>query len=165
MATQIQAYKTSNGILFENESDALKYETFLVEKKLNFVNLIAEINELLINQNVKHRDTQEILQVTEINSASQFINKCMVDTSFINCSGLTKVIYNIFENHNKCVISKIVFEEESILIINFQSTPNIFLSSLISNFKTVSSRLIRKKFHIDEYFWEQKYYLHSNSAF
>ena len=78
---------------------------------------------------------------------------------------LTKVIYNIFENHNKCVISKIVFEEESILIINFQSTPNIFLSSLISNFKTVSSRLIRKKFHIDEYFWEQKYYLHSNSAF
>ena len=46
---------------------------------------------------------------------------------------LTKVIYNIFENHNKCVISKIVFEEESILIINFQSTPNIFLSSLISS--------------------------------
>lgn len=78
---------------------------------------------------------------------------------------LTKVIYNIFENHNKCVISKIVFEEESILIINFQSTPNIFLSSLISNFKTVSSRRIRKKFHMDEYFWEQKYYLHSNSAF
>jgi hypothetical protein len=38
---------------------------------------------------------------------------------------LTKVIYNIFENHNKCVISKIVFEEESILIINCQS-PNIF---------------------------------------
>lgn len=65
---------------------------------------------------------------------------------------LTKVIYNIFENHNKCVISKIVFEEESILIINFQSTPNIFLSSLISNFKTVSSRRIRKKFHMDEYF-------------
>lgn len=94
MATQIQAYKTSNGILFENKSDALNYETFLVEKNLNFVNLIAEINELLINQNVKHRDTQEILQVTEINSASQFINKCMVDTSFINCSGLTKVIYN-----------------------------------------------------------------------
>ena len=78
---------------------------------------------------------------------------------------LTKVIYNIFENHNKCVISKIVFDEESILIINFQSTPNIFLSSLISNFKTVSSRRIRKKFHMDEYFWEQKYYLHSNSAF
>lgn len=59
---------------------------------------------------------------------------------------LTKVIYNIFENHNKCVISKIVFEEESILIINFQSTPNIFLSSLISNFKTVSSRRIERSF-------------------
>ena len=78
---------------------------------------------------------------------------------------LTKVIYNIFENHNKCVISKIVFEEESILIINFQSTPNIFLSSLISNLKTVSSRPIRKKIHMDEYFCDQKYYLHSNSAF
>ncbi len=78
---------------------------------------------------------------------------------------LNKVIYNIFENHNKCIVSKIVFVEESILIINFQSTPNIFLSNLISNFKTVSSRLIRKKFNIDEYFWEQKYYLHSNSAF
>ena len=78
---------------------------------------------------------------------------------------LNKVIYNIFENHNKCIVSKIVFVEESILIINFQSTPNIFLSSLISNFKTVSSRRIRKKFHMDEYFWEQKYYLHSNSSF
>lgn len=78
---------------------------------------------------------------------------------------LNKVIYNIFENHNKCIVSKIVFVEESILIINFQSTPNIFLSNLISNFKTVSSRLIRKKFNIDEYIWEQKYYLHSNSAF
>ena len=78
---------------------------------------------------------------------------------------LNKIIYNIFENHNKCIVSKIVFVEESILIINFQSTPNIFLSNLISNFKTVSSRLIRKKFNIDEYFWEQKYYLHSNSAF
>lgn len=78
---------------------------------------------------------------------------------------LNKVIYNIFENHNKCIVSKIVFVEESILIINFQSTPNIFLSNLISNFKTVSSRLIRKKFNIYEYFWEQKYYLHSNSAF
>ena len=78
---------------------------------------------------------------------------------------LNKVIYNIFENHNKCIVSKIVFVEESILIINLQSTPNIFLSNLISNFKTVSSRLIRKKFNIDEYIWEQKYYLHSNSAF
>lgn len=78
---------------------------------------------------------------------------------------LNKIIYNIFENHNKCIVSKIVFVEESILIINFQSTPNIFLSNLISNFKTVSSRLIRKKFNIDEYIWEQKYYLHSNSAF
>ena len=45
---------------------------------------------------------------------------------------LNKIIYNIFENHNKCVISKIVFEEESILIINFQSTPNIFLSESVN---------------------------------
>ncbi|MEV9617073.1 transposase [Aliarcobacter butzleri] len=77
---------------------------------------------------------------------------------------LLKIIYNIFENHNNCVVNDVNFTDESTLIISFESTPNIQLSSLVNNFKTVSSRLIRKKFNLDKNFWEQKYYLHTNNV-
>lgn len=77
---------------------------------------------------------------------------------------LTKIIYNIFENCNNCVVTSINIKDESTLVISFESTPNILLSNLINNFKTVSSRLIRKKFNLDSKFWEQKYYLHTNSV-
>lgn len=77
---------------------------------------------------------------------------------------LIKIVYNIFENHNNCVVNRVNFKDESTLIISFEATPNIQLSSLVNNFKTVSSRLVRKKFNLDKNFWEQKYYLHTNNV-
>lgn len=77
---------------------------------------------------------------------------------------LIKIVYNIFENHNNCVVNSVNFKDESTLIISFEATPNIQLSSLVNNFKTVSSRLVRKKFNLDKKFWEQKYYLHTNNV-
>ncbi|MCG3654591.1 MULTISPECIES: transposase [Arcobacteraceae] len=77
---------------------------------------------------------------------------------------LTKIIYNIFENYNSCVVRNIHIKDNSTLIISFESTPNILLSRLINNFKTVSSRLIRRKFNLYNNFWEQKYYLYTNSV-
>lgn len=59
-------------------------------------------------------------------------------------------------------IIEINFEDDHIHIL-FESMPQVQLSKLINNFKSVSSRLIRKEYkeHMDKYYW--KPYFWSNS--
>ena len=58
---------------------------------------------------------------------------------------LKEIAYNIFENKWNCKILEIETEKDHIHIA-FEANPQTQLSKLINNFKTVSSRLIRKEF-------------------
>ncbi len=58
---------------------------------------------------------------------------------------LKTIAHDIFENRWKCKIIEIESEPDHIHIA-FESQPQVNLSRLIGNFKTVSSRLIRKEF-------------------
>jgi len=76
---------------------------------------------------------------------------------------LKEIAYNIFENRWKCKIIKIESEADH-LHIAFEALPQIQLSKLVNNFKTVSSRLIRKEFkeylkpfYWKPYFWSPSY--------
>lgn len=75
---------------------------------------------------------------------------------------LIEIAKNIFEEKWKSKIIEINFEDDHIHIL-FESMPQVQLSKLINNFKSVSSRLIRKEYkeHIDKYYW--KPYFWSNS--
>lgn len=68
---------------------------------------------------------------------------------------LKEIAFDIFENRWKLKIIEIESELEH-LHIAFESNPQTQLSKLVNNFKTVSSRLIRKEFkeHIDKYYWK-----------
>lgn len=94
MATQITAYKASNGKIFEIESEVDDYEIFLVEKNAKWKNVVAEVNEFLDNQRVRHRDDGRILQIKSIYSEGQSANLCVVDTTFINCIGMTQFVFS-----------------------------------------------------------------------
>jgi len=68
---------------------------------------------------------------------------------------LKEIAYNIFEEKWNLKILEIESELDH-LHIAFESNPQTQLSKLINNFKTVSSRLIRKEFksHVDKYYWK-----------
>ena len=68
---------------------------------------------------------------------------------------LKRIAYDIFEKSWNCEIIEIESEADH-LHIAFEAQPQIQLSKLINNFKTVSSRLIRKEFkeHIEKYYWK-----------
>ena len=57
---------------------------------------------------------------------------------------LIAISKNIFENNYNCKIIEINTDKDHIHIL-FSASPQIQLSKLINSFKTVSSRLIRKK--------------------
>ncbi len=76
---------------------------------------------------------------------------------------LKEIAYNIFEDRWKCKIIEIESESEHIHIA-FDAPPQAQLSKLVNNFKTVSSRLIRKEFktNVNKYyskpcFWSSSY--------
>lgn len=78
---------------------------------------------------------------------------------------LKEIAHNIFENRWKCEIVEIKSEADH-LHIAFEAMPQIQLSKLVNNFKTVSSRLVRKEFaeHLKPYyrkpfFWSPSYCL------
>lgn len=75
---------------------------------------------------------------------------------------LKNISENIFKEKWNCEIIQINGEEDHIHIL-FEAPPQVQLSKLINNFKTVSSRLIRKnhKEQVDKYYW--KPYFWSNS--
>lgn len=68
---------------------------------------------------------------------------------------LKEVAYSIFEDSWKCEIIEIESEVDH-LHIAFEAYPQIQLSKLINNFKTVSSRYIRKEFaeYLKPFYWK-----------
>ena len=78
---------------------------------------------------------------------------------------LIELSKQIIEEYWKCKISAINTDKDHIHII-FEAKPQIQLSKLINNFKTVTSRRIRKEF-ADElkpfywkpYFWSDNYFI------
>ena len=68
---------------------------------------------------------------------------------------LKEIAYNIFEKSWNCEIIEIESETDYLHIV-FEAYPQIQLSKLVNNFKTVSSRLIRKEFkeHVGKYYWK-----------
>lgn len=75
---------------------------------------------------------------------------------------LVEISNNIFKEKWDCEILQINGEEDHLHIL-FEAPPQVQLSKLINNFKTVSSRLIRKnhKEQVEKYYW--KPYFWSNS--
>jgi putative transposase len=68
---------------------------------------------------------------------------------------LKEIAYSIFEESWKCEIIEIEYESDH-LHIAFEASPQIQLSKLINNFKTVSSRYIRKEFseYLRPFYWK-----------
>ena len=63
---------------------------------------------------------------------------------------------------------KIEIKDKKSVEINFQAPPQVQLSILVNNLKTVSSRLIRKEFkeYLDDcgmtkHLWDMKYYIYT----
>lgn len=75
---------------------------------------------------------------------------------------LKEISNRLFEESWDCRIIELNGEADHVHIL-FEAPPQVQLSKLINNFKTVTSRLIRKEFkeHIDKYYW--KPYFWSNS--
>jgi len=75
---------------------------------------------------------------------------------------LIKISSRIFEDNWGCNILEVNGESDHIHIL-FEAPPQVQLSKLINNFKTVSSRLIRRDFkdHIDKFYWEPKFWSNS----
>lgn len=68
---------------------------------------------------------------------------------------LIEISYSIIENDWESKIISINTEEDHIHIL-FESSPQTQLSKLINNYKTVTSRLIRKEFskQLEQYYWK-----------
>lgn len=77
---------------------------------------------------------------------------------------LLELSRDIIEGHWKCAITSINTDADHIHIM-FEAPPQVQLSKLINNYKTVTSRMLRKEFEEDlkSYYW--KPYFWSNSYF
>ena len=77
---------------------------------------------------------------------------------------LIQIAYNIFKQKWNCDIIQINTDQDHVHIL-FEAPPQVQLSKLINNFKTVSSRLLRKHHadYLSSYFW--KPYFWSDSYF
>ena len=74
-------------------------------------------------------------------------------------SRLDEICKDILGNSWNCDILEFNGEDDHIHVL-FEDPPQVQLSKLVNNFKTVSSRLIRKEFkeHIDNYFYNKPYF-------
>ncbi|WP_368262814.1 IS200/IS605 family transposase [Clostridium disporicum] len=91
------------------------------------------------------------------------INKAILNS-------LIEISKNIFEEKWGCEIIEINGEQDHLHLL-FEAPPQVQLSSLINNYKTVSSRLIRKaykeeieKYYWKPYFWSRSYLLLSSGG-
>ena len=77
---------------------------------------------------------------------------------------LIEISYSIIESDWKSKIISINTDEDYIHIL-FETSPQTQLSKLINNYKTVTSRLIRKEFskQLEQYYW--KTYFWSDTYF
>ena len=82
---------------------------------------------------------------------------------------LKDIATNVFETNWKCDILEFNTDLDHVHIL-FEAPPQVQLSKLINNFKTVSSRLLRKQFpdflsnyNWKPYFWSDTYFISSVS--
>ena len=75
---------------------------------------------------------------------------------------LETISKNIFNEKWNCNIVEFNGESNHIHIL-FEAPPQVQLSKLINNFKTVSSRLVRKnhKAHVDKFYWKPFFWSNS----
>lgn len=80
---------------------------------------------------------------------------------------LKNIIFENLKSH-KCLEIKIEVKENKSVEISFQAPPQIQLSVLVNNLKTVSSRLIRKEFKeyledcgMTKHLWDLKYRIYT----
>lgn len=78
---------------------------------------------------------------------------------------LLNISHEIIEEKWKCKISAINTDEDHIHIM-FEAPPQVQLSKLVNNYKTVTSRLLRKefadilqKYYWKPYFWSDSYFI------
>lgn len=84
---------------------------------------------------------------------------------------LTELSYKIIEERCKCTILSFEIKDNSVHIL-FEASPQVQLSKLINNYKTITSRLLRKEFRdrLNESgdvssFWEQSYLIITDSRY
>lgn len=77
---------------------------------------------------------------------------------------LIEITHNLFTNDWDCVVSAVNTDKDHIHIL-FEAKPQTQLSKLVNNYKTVTSRLLRKEFtnELKSYYW--KPYFWSDSYF
>lgn len=82
---------------------------------------------------------------------------------------LIELSYRVLEEHWGCVINEINSDKDHLHIL-FEAPPQVQLSKLVNNYKTVTSRLIRKEFsefltgfYWKPYFWSRAYFIGSVS--
>lgn len=77
---------------------------------------------------------------------------------------LLELSFNVIEDYWKCRILEISTDKAHIHIL-FESKPQVQLSKLVNNYKTVTSRILRKEFadELSPYYW--KPYFWSDSYF
>ena len=82
---------------------------------------------------------------------------------------LIEITKRLFEENWNCEIISINCDEDHIHIL-FSAPPQVRLSELVNNFKTVTSRLLRKEFtaelspyFLKDVFWSRSYYIGSVS--
>lgn len=75
---------------------------------------------------------------------------------------LKEISCNIFETSWDCSVLEVNGESDHLHVL-FEAPPQVQLSKLINNFKTVSSRLIRKEFkeHVGKFYWEPGFWSNS----
>ena len=78
---------------------------------------------------------------------------------------LLELSHNILEKDWKCMVSAINTDKDHIHIM-FEAPPQVQLSKLVNNYKTVTSRLLRKefaeklsKYDWKPYFWSDSYFV------
>ena len=84
---------------------------------------------------------------------------------------LTELSYKIIEERCKCTILSFEIKDNSVHIL-FEASPQVQLSKLINNYKTITSRLLRKEFRdrLNESgdvssFWERSYLILTDSQY
>ncbi len=75
---------------------------------------------------------------------------------------LLEISYEVIENHWSCKISEINTDKDHIHIM-FEAPPQVQLSKLANNYKTVTSRLLRKEFtdELKNYYWKPYFWADS----
>lgn len=75
---------------------------------------------------------------------------------------LLEISYEVIENHWSCKIYEINTDKDHIHIM-FEAPPQVQLSKLANNYKTVTSRLLRKEFtdELKNYYWKPYFWADS----